>query len=378
MPEQAIDNYQKLVDLYPADRAVEYRIVGAIFEIGDQHRDGRQCGRRDACRRGTSQQPHSDAHRERHCESHHHRERASSRRRRRDNRVAVVVEPRQRGDDIRSGLVAIRGLSFDAARDDLFDLGRGLGLQRSQRLQRLLQTCQKLGDTGSDDALRACEHVVQNQPEGVDVTAMIGGFAFGLLGRHVAERAHHGPAHRGKGGTRNRLSNSEVCDQGVLVLSLDHDVGRFEIPMYHTGLMRRREARRDLACNAQRARQRKRTVARENRGEIRAADVRHRDVLDAVDLAEVVDADDVLVRYLARDEQLTLEATIEGFGCGRIVCFRPMQDGLERDGNAELVVPRVIDRAHPSGAEKLDDSIASADDVAGRERRRASGHGARP
>ena len=40
-------------------------------------------------------------------------------------------------------------------------------------------------------------------------------------------------------------------------------------------------------------------------------DVRHRDVLDAVDLAEVVDADDVLVRDLAREQQFALEAPLE-------------------------------------------------------------------
>ena len=45
--------------------------------------------------------------------------------------------------------------------------------------------------------------------------------------------------------------------------------------------------------------------------EVRALDVRHRDVLDAVDLAEVVNADDVLVRDLAREQQLALEAPLD-------------------------------------------------------------------
>ena len=44
-------------------------------------------------------------------------------------------------------------------------------------------------------------------------------------------------------------------------------------------------------------------------------DVRHRDVLDAVDLAEVVNADDVLVRDLAGEQQLALEAPLD-FGRG--------------------------------------------------------------
>ena len=52
--------------------------------------------------------------------------------------------------------------------------------------------------------------------------------------------------------------------------------------------------------------------------EIGAVDVRHRDVLDAVDLAEVVNADDVLVRDLAREQQLALEAPLDLGGRRRI------------------------------------------------------------
>ena len=42
-----------------------------------------------------------------------------------------------------------------------------------------------------------------------------------------------------------------------------------------------------------------------------ALDVRHGDVLDAVELADVVDAHDVLVRHLAREQELLLEAPFE-------------------------------------------------------------------
>ena len=51
--------------------------------------------------------------------------------------------------------------------------------------------------------------------------------------------------------------------------------------------------------------------SREDGREIVALDVRHRDVLDAVDLAEIVNADDVLVRDLPGEQQLALEAALD-------------------------------------------------------------------
>ena len=51
--------------------------------------------------------------------------------------------------------------------------------------------------------------------------------------------------------------------------------------------------------------------------EVGAVDVRHRDVLDAVDLAEVVNADDVLVRDLAGQQQFALEAALDFGSDGR-------------------------------------------------------------
>ena len=95
------------------------------------------------------------------------------------------------------------------------------------------------------------------------------------------------------------------------------------------------------------------------RREIGALDVRHRDVLDAVDLAEVVNADDVLVRDLAREQQLALEAALDFRGRRRIR-HHLGPNHLDRDRDAELRVPRLIDRAHAADAEQPDDVIARA------------------
>ncbi len=94
---------------------------------------------------------------------------------------------------------------------------------------------------------------------------------------------------------------------------------------------------------------------------------RHRQVLDAVDLAEVVDADDVLVGDLARQHELALEALLELLRRGR-VRLRGRTDHLDRHRDAELVIERLIDGAHAAGAEQLQDRVARVDLLPGLER----------
>ena len=100
-------------------------------------------------------------------------------------------------------------------------------------------------------------------------------------------------------------------------------------------------------------RDRQLAVARAPR-QVRALDVRHRDVLDAVDLAEVVNADDVLVRDLPREQQLLLEAALDLVR--RVAVLRDLRaDDLQRDGDVEFGVPRLIDGAHAADAEQSKD-----------------------
>ena len=105
----------------------------------------------------------------------------------------------------------------------------------------------------------------------------------------------------------------------------------------------------------------------ENRREVGALDVRHRDVLDAVDLAEVVNADDVLVGDLTRQQQLALEAPLD-LGGRRRIRHHLRTDDFDRDGDAQLGVPRLVHGAHPADAEQADDVIAGAERLADRQR----------
>src|SRR5207244_7637506 len=95
-------------------------------------------------------------------------------------------------------------------------------------------------------------------------------------------------------------------------------------------------------------------VAPQRCREVVALDVRHRDVLDAVELPDVVDADDVLVRHLAGEEQFLLQPVL---GLGRRAFLRIGANHLQRDRDAELGIPRLVDGAHAADAEQLDDVI---------------------
>ena len=98
-------------------------------------------------------------------------------------------------------------------------------------------------------------------------------------------------------------------------------------------------------------------------GEVLALQVRHGDVLHAVQFADVVHADDVLVRDLARQQEFLLEPPVEQprrlrIG-GEFLAHR-----LDRHGDAQLVVQGLVDRAHAARAEQLDDVIPLAERLA--------------
>ena len=110
-------------------------------------------------------------------------------------------------------------------------------------------------------------------------------------------------------------------------------------------------------------RHRQLALALEDGGQVLALEERHRDVLEAVDLADVVDADDVLVRDLAGEQQLLLEPLLEHAG-GQRIGGHFGTDGLQRHRDAELGVPGLVDGAHAARAQQLDDVIALAEVLA--------------
>ena len=198
------------------------------------------------------------------------------------------------------------------------------------------------------DPLTAGQHVVEDKAERVDVGAVIDSLALRLLGRHVLERAHDGTQRRRRAGCTHRARDAEIHDQRAAV-GRDHDVLGLEIAVHDADFVGGAEARRDLLRDRERARHRQLALALQHVREVLPFDERHRQVLDAVELAQIVNADDVLVGDLAGEHELALEAPLDfAGGPGIEENFGP--NDLQRDGDAKLGVPRLIHDTHAAGA----------------------------
>ena len=106
-------------------------------------------------------------------------------------RRAVRVEAIERGNELRGGLEARRGVGLEQARDDPIECLRNLRLHRAQGRRALGDAALQLLDRAEVAAatMQADQHVGHDQPERVHVGALIGRLAFGLFGRHVGDGA---------------------------------------------------------------------------------------------------------------------------------------------------------------------------------------------
>ena len=224
-----------------------------------------------------------------------------------------------------------------------------------------------LADCGQPSAY---EHVVQDQAERIYVGALIDRFAQSLLRSHVLERANHRARCRSAGEhclgvDDGRARDAEVHDQRMV--TVDHDVGRLQIAMHDADFVRSLEPGGNLPGNDQRSRNSELSSFSQHRRQVPPLDVRHRDVLDAVDLTQIVNPNDVLVCNLPGQQQLALEPPLD-IEAGRSDRTELRPNHFERNSDAELVVPGLVHGAHAADAERPDDVVSSAECLAGRER----------
>ena len=265
---------------------------------------------------------------------------------------------RQRPQDLVGALESLGRVLREAAEDD-FGHGRWRVRVDESRVARLgLHALQQLLDRRvALERHRAGDHLVEDQAESVEVDAVIDGSSFHLLRRHVSGRAEQlaGACHGGIG-RQQRLREAEVRDVRGACL-VDEDVVRLQVAMDHAFGVCRGERLRHLPGDADRARQRQAAFAAEDRVQVLAVHVGHRDELQALDVAEVVNPEDVLVRDLRAEQQLLLEA-LHGGGVGD----EAGPDDLDGDVAIELAVVRLVDAAHPAFAEGVLDVVARAED----------------
>jgi len=99
---------------------------------------------------------------------------------------------------------------------------------------------------------------------------------------------------------------AEVGDADVAV-AVNHHVRRFQVAVQHAPLVRRREAGAQLLRQLDRFVLWNPSDAAQQRREILAVDVLHREEAAAIRVAQVIETTDVLVRHLSRHAQLVME-----------------------------------------------------------------------
>src|SRR5581483_9881202 len=97
-------------------------------------------------------------------------------------------------------------------------------------------------------------------------------------------------------------------------------------------------------------------LSSEKRAQILSLDVLHGDELQAVGFAQVVNANDILMGYMASEDEFLLESLQDARIAGQ---FRP--DHFQCDDTFEFEVPGLVDRTHPAFPQHADDSVAVSD-----------------
>ena len=286
------------------ERPVEDLVACLVVEIRDQHAywfAGCQ-----PCWGSASAEPEpsdtGEQHRRRQRSNRNHplRPMCDRLRRRRPPGVTGRVEGAQVCREFRRRLVTLRGIRLQAALDDAGDRFGDGGIDGAHRCRCLLHAAHDHGQRRFAGVRDPEEHLPDDQPEGVNVGACVHVRPARLLGRHVRQRAHHHSGGRSRDRTGHGAREAEIEDDGQLV-GIDHHIAGFQITVHHARFVRGGQPRRDAPGKRQRARHRQSSLTTDPRRQALALDERHRQVLDAVDLAKIVDADDVPVSHLPRE-----------------------------------------------------------------------------
>jgi hypothetical protein len=149
--------------------------------------------------------------------------------------------------------------------------------------------------------------------------------------------------------------------------ALQDDVGRLQVAMDDSLLVRGHERLADLARNGECDGDRKRSTV-EPIGQRRSLDQLEDQGSDAVRFFQAVDGADVRVIECGERPRFTREARAP-FGVGGEV----RREDLDRDVAPELVVAGAVDLAHPAGAERGDDCVGANPAIDHRRRPRGNG-----
>ena len=367
---------------------VERRIAGAVLEVGDDHRHRivrEPAGVHGAPRQhvGAAEQRDHERRRRRHqARREPPHVTAAARRRRRADRAPRPARPSSgsaspdpaRGSATRSrsrrrGSSGAIDLTAAAARS-IRACSSAMALSASRRAAPPERACRR-----GSARTRRCRRADRRPPPG-------------LFGRHVLRRCRRWcppswlavysvgaagelatagvrPRASRRSGAARRAGDAEVHDQGLAV-GVDHDVGGLEIAMHDAGRVRGDAARRRSSARcAERCGTRQPALPR------RAAS---RDpspstygivmyLMPSISPRSWMRTTFLCVTCRASSSSRLKRRSISAAAVGIGHDLRP--DHLERDGDAELRVPRLIHRAHAADAEQPDDVVAGAELLTG-------------
>jgi hypothetical protein len=258
----------------------------------------------------------------------------------------VAVHRRQVG-------IATAGILLQRLGDDLLDLGVGIRNHLLQPRRRLLgDPSEHAVPEAAREGLLVAEQLEHDRAAREDVGAVVDGQAAHLLRRHVVEAADQG-AGVGDAGI-GQLGDAEVEDLQAAAPLLDHQVGRLDVAMDDAEAVRVGEPVAQLLEQAQLADQRGRLLAPDPHRQRLAVDVLHGDEGLAVLLADVEDADDVLVLEHTGGVRLLHEAAPD------LVVVDAFLEQLDGDrAAADLGIAGAQERAHPARTDRADDLVAT-------------------
>ena len=213
----------------------------------------------------------------------------------------------------------------------------------------------QLADRRGGERGLAGEHLVEHESERVDVGLDRRRLVIEELGRHVGRRARQRMPAR----FLDQRGEAEVR-QPDLAPAVDHHVRGLQIAMEHALVVRRGQPRAQLARHVDRGVMRQPADSPQQRRQVLAVDVLHRQEGMPVDLADVVDAADVRVRHFARHPHLGAEPLDPLGPFGDLV-----RQELERDLLLEHEIVGAIDLAHAAAPEQAGDAIATREQRAG-------------
>ena len=237
--------------------------------------------------------------------------------------------------------------------DDLLDLDVGLGDHPAQPGRRLLRDApQDAVAEAARKRLLVGQELEHHRTAREDVGAMVDRQAAHLLGRHVVEAADQ---RAGVGDARvGELGDAEVEDLEPAAALLDHQVGRLDVAVDDVEGVGVGQAVAELLEQAQLAHHRGGLLAADPLRQRLAVDVLHGDERLAVLLADVEDADDVLVLEDTGGVRFLHEAAPD------LVVVDAFLEELDRDrAAADLGIPGAQERAHATRADRPDDFVAT-------------------